>query len=1028
MINMSEQTNKKPGMLQRLNSAFKAFRQNSNALESLGIYGGGTSVLNQYVDPLIHNKYHDVLNPWHREFVATVDPHAAKICTVLPQIFFCKPLKFFATPDPIFMNQEILQGLGLWLSATGLQEVLQIAAEQCYIHGWAVIYAFAAPNTPLGYDFEIFSECQLKPIDMLRDKRNAIVQYHIDYTPLIKGRDFIRYNLNPVRFELTPQTPGILHVEYPYANYGFGLAPLIQLWDPLTKLREERHSNSIRKRIYPWVRYPRGYRKEDVDKLMEDLSMWDHANAMATPSEPDNTGKDSGLPAMQFMTPAASAPSLSAGSGSVFGNVSDEWMSLTDYTGFSIRWFVGDPGGAQAGAKVDQNDDDMNEIRWFNVLQNTLIIPFLQLLSSLGILQQAGFQLTDAQGALIPFSVRTWKEYEFFATQNYTMQNAMMQDAAGQLIAQNQSSKQKQNALDFWNPNEAALIAEGIERENVRGRPAMKFPFGNPLEQPGQFEQALAGGNQERFLAKHRGAGLRILEQRQQKVLDEFTQFLMANQPQRPQQAGAPVEPQPRQEEFFAAAQAQEAEVPGSVIQTEAPPVQPSAEEDPFAADIEEEFDMEEAEATFTIPTPQPAPIQSAPIEVNQSAIISQQQPEDPNQVSAAGAAATPTTPGTPLPASFGADVSNLSSTVENFDIQPDSSGNWADVVVQFKSYPGQYYTYPKVPYNIAMGLKSPTSYGQYIWDYFRGKIPGKSYPLDPRKGQIVPGGTTGSIQPYFISRTAPIQTPQGQLVTPFTQAGQQGNIRGAVAIPAKGSSFQQLMTEREDMRAAAIAYADEDAQTSAPPSSNGPTPAQMQVAQELEQMLNRNNGIRLNSVDIATKISLPLRSNAKNLIRNNALNFTANAFHSGYGLWYPEENSLEYVCPREIPKLVGQKVPFGIYHNLEKVNGLDIPAWQQVGWYHITGSDKKDDGIVEVANIELDEAMVNHVFSLLNEQDWLTPKIRANEAFEISAAYACDVIENAQGKRLQTNIRLASVSAVPRGRCPTGFCNVSKN
>lgn len=1027
---MSEQP-KKIGMLKRLNAAFKAFRKN-NALESLGIYGGGTSVLNQYVDPLIHNKYHDVLNPWHREFVATVDPHAAKICTVLPQIFFCKPLKFFATPDPIFMNQEILQGLGLWLSATGLQEVLQIAAEQCYIHGWAVIYAFAAPNTSLGYDFEIFSECQLKPIDMLRDKRNAIVQYHIDYTPLIKGRDFIRYNLNPVRFELTPQNPGILHVEYPYANYGFGLAPLIQLWDPLTKLREERHSNSIRKRIYPWVRYPRGYRKEDVDKLMEDLSMWDHANAMATPSEPDNTGKDSGLPAMQFMTPAASAPSLSAGSGSVFGNVSDEWMSLTDYTGFSIRWFVGDPGGAQAGAKVDQNDDDMNEIRWFNVLQNTLIIPFLQLLSSLGILQQAGFQLTDAEGALIPFSVRTWKEYEFFATQNYSMQNAMMQDAAGQLIAQNQTSKQKQNALDFWNPNEAALIAEGIERENVRGRPAMKFPFGNPLEQPGQFEQELAGGNQERFLAKHRGAGLRILEQRQQQVLDEFTRFLMANQPQRPQQAGAPVQPQPRQEEFFAAAQAQEAEVPGSVSTPLPSQAElPAAEEDPFTEEIEEEFDMEEAEATFTIPTPQPAPIQSAPVEVNRTQIVAQQGADQPLQTTSAESVAATEEPGLENQP-FGADVSEQSSTMENYSIVPDSTGNFADVVVEFKSYPGQYYTYPKVPISVAQGLVGASSHGKYIWDYFRGRTPGRSYPLEPRQGKIVPGGTSGSIRDYYISRNVPLQTPQGALVTPFTQAGQQGNIQGAVAAPAKGTSAQQLQTESQDFQAAQTAYSQQYQATGQTPTQpqggSAPTPAQMQVAQELEQLLNRNNGIRLNSADIATKIPLPLRSNAKNLIRNNALNFTANAFHSGYGLWYPEENSLEYVCPREIPKLVGQKVPFGIYHNLEKANGLDIPAWQQVGWYHITGSDEKDDGIVEVANIELDEAMVNHVFSLLNEQDWLTPKIRANETFEISAAYACDVIENAQGKRLQTNIRLASVSAVPRGRCPTGFCNVSKN
>jgi hypothetical protein len=136
-----------------------------------------------------------------------------------------------------------------------------------------------------------------------------------------------------------------------------------------------------------------------------------------------------------------------------------------------------------------------------------------------------------------------------------------------------------------------------------------------------------------------------------------------------------------------------------------------------------------------------------------------------------------------------------------------------------------------------------------------------------------------------------------------------------------------------------------------------------------------------------------------------------------------------EFICPDSWKKNVGKTVPLGVYHNLDYDNTPELPKWQIVGNAEVFGWDDLDGEDYVKYNYDYDK--IDSVFQKLNQYDWLTPALKENGTSDISTAYYCDIEHRWNDKlgkviRIQVNIKLMSISFVPKGNCPGEVCSIA--
>ncbi len=361
----------------RINSAL-ATRQNHGGnietnVENLGFWSGSS----RYTDPLIVDHVNDKRIAEHRERVANEDPLGILVTRMFALLGWSRMPKFYESDE--LGAPEIMQEERAILEMLGTRELCAESTFEVEKHGWVDAYVWLAPdeNGQPSWRAEVYSAKQIWEGDIIRDKITAlalaqdypdprVMQYIVQAptnAPLVyqvRGRfptvpsGYGRTGLKAVYRTMFPGMDGlIIHTRGDfYKTSGYGYSRLVDLWDPITKLRVESHGNAKRCELWPLVIYPDGYDQAQVDSLFEALANVDETCGLAMKSGKDAEGNPiPELPSIAFRSPGEDAPNKT-GDGGVQG-LSSEYVRFCALSGITVKELSGDPGGAEEAGQTD---------------------------------------------------------------------------------------------------------------------------------------------------------------------------------------------------------------------------------------------------------------------------------------------------------------------------------------------------------------------------------------------------------------------------------------------------------------------------------------------------------------------------------------------------------------------------------------------------------------------------------------------------------------------------------------------------
>jgi len=150
--------------------------------DGLMLQGNSQEILWQgkgrYNDPLVLQKIHTVLDPWHRERVGFEDPLAAALTIEYWFRMWNEYPKFYDSDQQVAM--EIMPLTRQFLQTIHFSELITIYQTLQSIHGWCGIKLWIA-NGQLRYF--IWSEHQCPPSGMIRDTNDDIYLYQVAKRP-----------------------------------------------------------------------------------------------------------------------------------------------------------------------------------------------------------------------------------------------------------------------------------------------------------------------------------------------------------------------------------------------------------------------------------------------------------------------------------------------------------------------------------------------------------------------------------------------------------------------------------------------------------------------------------------------------------------------------------------------------------------------------------------------------------------------------------------------------------------------------
>jgi hypothetical protein len=352
------------------------FSKRKNISEGMNLEGNAQEILWQgkgrYNDPLVLEHIHEIRNPYHRERVGFEDPIASALTIDYWTRAWAEYPKFYKN-DGVGQT-EIMPITRQFLQSIHFEQQDIIYETLKNIHGWAGMDLWL--DKALLHYF-IFSEYQCPPANMWRDETDQIVSYRVARRarlPLNRTTATFRSN---ALLEFATNDPNVIitHRGSPEATYGFGLSIFEGTWDSITKLREESHANAFRARIFPKAIVPTDWSDTQVQSFFNGVKEMDATNCLISRAGKDSTGKMyPDIPQVSWSSPGVSAQTKSSegSGGGVFSDLSSEWVRLCAKTNHSIRYFTGNPGGAEAAASVDEQSDLTTDILNFSVVTETL--------------------------------------------------------------------------------------------------------------------------------------------------------------------------------------------------------------------------------------------------------------------------------------------------------------------------------------------------------------------------------------------------------------------------------------------------------------------------------------------------------------------------------------------------------------------------------------------------------------------------------------------------------------------------------
>lgn len=356
-----------------------------------------------YIDPCVRDRQTDFTIPSIRQFVAERDPYlnrltygwAAEVLSEVPRFIVQDPKADPLMPS-LVTSLEVFQDVRSLIETSGLLPVAQQAFAKARIHGWSVTVYRLDPITgqPTGWVFSADDVAALyrapggeiarwdfavpPPPDHLGDSGELIGKtVSVIRIPGFGPTADDIGGIGPVAEAAAAGDPEAAARPTPHIFlqrkrniYGFGESAIRPVWDPVIKLFLKSHADMLRTRLFTKIVLPptlTAGEMEDVEDWVDSLDERTHMTTVAgyAHDAAGNLIPEPELPKIE-MTGMVAPGTADMGAMAL----QEELQRVCIGSGFTMRYFTGDPGGALAAAAVDMDKDTRTSIDEFNCLKS----------------------------------------------------------------------------------------------------------------------------------------------------------------------------------------------------------------------------------------------------------------------------------------------------------------------------------------------------------------------------------------------------------------------------------------------------------------------------------------------------------------------------------------------------------------------------------------------------------------------------------------------------------------------------------
>jgi len=405
---------------------------------------GGT----RYRDPLVRRNINDVANPEHRILLSQNNPIAHRYTGMFLGKMLAKDLSFASGPKPTDELHEFNDELVAFFKNNELYDYIYRAAMNHLVHGWQVTIPeveWLDPSDPskgaLSVDLHrCYSEYEVPVAQMRRYTRWEVAQMRAQWNaqvrqlaaagkpvppppkiPRVNDIKYFRVAFHPLlplwrnktgmQQELYGVFPAsqVFHTYHMTWNYGLGVSELGEAWDPIIKLGEVSENNHFRQSLVMDAIFHPNWSLDDANDYIRRMVYAINNKQIVGrwPYQDDQGRLDPNVPSISFLNAVRDNTPTKQNEGGAQGlsDLTSPWAYLSAATGYTTRYWLGNPGGALAAASVDDLNDVVNDITRFGRIIKYLVEPLLEFLQQL--------QLIPGEINLSTVHVKSWLQMEF---------------------------------------------------------------------------------------------------------------------------------------------------------------------------------------------------------------------------------------------------------------------------------------------------------------------------------------------------------------------------------------------------------------------------------------------------------------------------------------------------------------------------------------------------------------------------------------------------------------------------------------
>jgi hypothetical protein len=374
------------GRISRVNIGGSTETGPSMSREALGGRG-------PYINPLVRDRITDAQIARFREKACDLDPYLNRLTFGWAEEVLSEVPRFVipdVTADPLTptlaQSPEVFPEVRQIIDRYNLLPSAVKAFALTRIHGWSVtiLRQDALSGFPTTW---VFSAADLLQVHRMPDGTIRSWDFMIPSPPAgyaadgeLAGQVVTVDRLAPqgrqpamddYESPIGPAPSGTPHIflERGQSIWGFGESAIRAAWDPAVKLMLLSHAHMLRNRLFTKIILSRDMAETERQAIEDWVDSLDERSYMFlwagdTINAAGETVPEAELPKVE-MTGLVAPGTAEMGTVAI----SEEQQRICVATGFSLRYFTGDPGGALAAASVDMDRDTRRSIDEFNMLK-----------------------------------------------------------------------------------------------------------------------------------------------------------------------------------------------------------------------------------------------------------------------------------------------------------------------------------------------------------------------------------------------------------------------------------------------------------------------------------------------------------------------------------------------------------------------------------------------------------------------------------------------------------------------------------